>query len=119
VYQIILHFQNLISSQVHEALNLSYRSSAELNKMIDVELPKQRPSFTRTEVVVAGEAFDLFKRPLLECIRSLYGAPQHAQYLCVAPERHYSDPDKTNRLYHDMYTGKWWWSTQVGHFSGA
>lgn len=104
---------DLITFQVFEALGLSYRNSAQLNKIIDTKLPAQRPSFTREEVVVAGEVFDLFKRPLLECIRALYGAPQHAQYLCVAPERHYSDADKTNCLYHDMYTGKWWWATQV------
>ncbi|THU78566.1 hypothetical protein K435DRAFT_824095 [Dendrothele bispora CBS 962.96] len=97
---------------VHEALGLSYQNSDELHKIIDNDLPIQRPSFTRAEVVVAGEAFDLYKRDILECIRALYGSPEHAQYLCVAPERHYSDPDKTCRLYHDMHTGEWWWNTQ-------
>ena len=104
---------------MYEALGLSYRNSAELNKIINTELPAQRTLFTREEVVVTGEAFDLYKRLLLECIHALYGAPQHAQYLCVAPKHHYSDADKTNCLYHDMYTGKWWWSTQVRGFPVA
>ncbi|THU81028.1 hypothetical protein K435DRAFT_823508 [Dendrothele bispora CBS 962.96] len=97
---------------VQDALGLSYRNSEDLNKIIDKEIPIQRPSFTRSEVVIAGESFDLYKRDIIECIRALYGSPEHAQYLCVVPERHYSDADKTCRLYHDMYTGKWWWSTQ-------
>ncbi|THV03159.1 hypothetical protein K435DRAFT_817339 [Dendrothele bispora CBS 962.96] len=97
---------------VHEALGLSYRNSDELHKIIDSNIPIQRPSFTRAEVVIAGEAFDLYKRNILDCIRALYGSPEHAQYLCITPERHYSDADKTCRLYHDIHTGKWWWNTQ-------
>ncbi|KAJ3754434.1 hypothetical protein EV360DRAFT_86837 [Lentinula raphanica] len=97
---------------LHELLGLSYCTTAELNHIIDTQLPSQRPPFSRQEVVIAGEAFDFYKRPILDCIRSLYGSPNHAPYLCVSPERHYSDANRTNRLYHDMYTGKWWWSTQ-------
>ncbi|KAJ3848502.1 hypothetical protein EV368DRAFT_86547 [Lentinula lateritia] len=67
----------------------------------------------RSKVVIAGEAFDLYKRDILECICALYGSPEHVQYLYVAPERHYSDADKTCRLYHDLYTSKWWWATQT------
>jgi hypothetical protein len=28
-------------------------------------------------------------------------------------ERHYADEDMTVWMYHDMHTGKWWWTTQV------
>ncbi|KAJ3793034.1 hypothetical protein GGU11DRAFT_873728 [Lentinula aff. detonsa] len=98
---------------LYESLGLSYRTSAELNCIIDNQLPAQRPSFSRQEVVVAGKAFDLFKQPILDCICSLYSSPNFAPYLCVSPERHYTDANKVNRLYHDMYTGKWWWSTQT------
>ncbi|KAJ3781293.1 hypothetical protein GGU10DRAFT_397449 [Lentinula aff. detonsa] len=97
---------------LYESLGLSYCTSAELNCIIDNQLPAQHPSFSRQEVVVAGKAFDLFKQPILDCIRSLYSSPNFAPYLCVSPERHYTDANKVNRLYHDMYTGKWWWSTQ-------
>ncbi|KAJ3925403.1 MAG: hypothetical protein NXY57DRAFT_1051695 [Lentinula lateritia] len=97
---------------VSEALQLSYKNSDELNSIIDTKLPARRPAFVRQEVVIAGEALDLYKRPVMECIQALYGSPEHAHYLCLTPERHYSDANKTNRLYHDMHTGKWWWSTQ-------
>lgn len=64
-------------------------------------------------MVIAGESFDLYTRDILECIKALYGNPDHCQYLCFTPERHYADADKTRRLYHDFNTGKWWWDTQV------
>ncbi|KAJ3870603.1 hypothetical protein F5051DRAFT_447434 [Lentinula edodes] len=107
-------FSNLLAVDgVYKALGLSYCNSAELNHIIDTEIPARRPAFTRKEVVIGGEAFDLYKRPIEECIRALYGFPDHVRYLCVSPERHYSDANKTQRLYHDMHTGKWWWNTQV------
>jgi Plavaka transposase len=62
---------------------------------------------------VAGEAFDVYFRDILQCIQSLYGNPEFSSVLVFAPERHYLDADQTNRAYHDMHTGKWWWETQV------
>ena len=50
---------------------------------------------------------------VLECVRALYGDPELAPILVFAPECHYTDMDKTDRLFHDMHTGKWWWETQV------
>lgn len=103
----------LTGLKVVDALGLSYKNSNELNRIIDEQLPSRRPTFVRHQIVVQGQSFDLFKRDLLDCIRALYGDPRHAEYLCVAPERHYADADKTVRLYHDFNTGRWWWSTQV------
>ncbi|KAJ6617740.1 hypothetical protein B0H10DRAFT_1796823, partial [Mycena sp. CBHHK59/15] len=96
---------------VRESLDLSYGTSAQLNKIIDEKLPG-RPKFTRSEVVVNGEVFYLYSRDILECVRALWGDTDFAPYLFVAPERHYIDKDKTIRMYHNMHTGKWWWSTQ-------
>ncbi|KAJ6461769.1 hypothetical protein C8R45DRAFT_841981 [Mycena sanguinolenta] len=96
---------------VREALGLSYGSSVQLNKIIDDKLPG-RPKFERSEVVVGGEAFDLYSRNILDCVRALFGDTDFAPYLFVVPERHYADKDKTVRLYHNMHTAKWWWSTQ-------
>lgn len=94
-------------------MGLSYKNSAELNKIIDNKLPLKRPAFNRHEVKVAGEKYDLFMRDIIQCIRALYGDPEHVRYLIFAPEKHYADEDKTIRLFHDMHTGRWWWSTQV------
>ncbi|THU79268.1 hypothetical protein K435DRAFT_875663 [Dendrothele bispora CBS 962.96] len=94
-------FSDLLSIQgIDEALGLSYKNSTELNRIIDQSLPSRRPSFIREEVVIAGKAFDLYKRDIMECVRALYGSPDHSQYLCFMPERHYTDASKTRRLYH-------------------
>ncbi|KIJ05946.1 hypothetical protein PAXINDRAFT_103573 [Paxillus involutus ATCC 200175] len=51
-------------------------------------------------------------RDILECVAALYGDPNFAEDLIILPERHYADEDQTQRLYHDLHTGKWWWQTQ-------
>lgn len=105
-------FDSVTVTQVYEKLGLSYKTAAQLNGIIDT-LPSPRPEFVHHQVEVAGEVFDFFARDIIECIRALFGDPEHAQYLAFAPERHYTDADRVNRVYHEMHTGKWWWSTQV------
>ncbi|KAG1810188.1 uncharacterized protein HD556DRAFT_1428325 [Suillus plorans] len=106
-------FSDLLAIEgVSERLSLSFKNANELNALVDHELPSSRPKFKREQIVVAGEAFDVYYRDVVECVRSLYGDPDFARYLAFAPERHYSDKDKTVRLFHDMHTGKWWWDTQ-------
>jgi hypothetical protein len=99
--------------QLHDALGLSYRNSRELNQIIDQELPCRRPRFKHEEIIVANEAFDVYSRDIMECVKALYSDPDFSQHLLHAPERHYVDSDKTVRMYHDLHTGKWWWSTQA------
>ncbi|KAJ7078689.1 hypothetical protein B0H15DRAFT_924756 [Mycena belliarum] len=106
-------FRDLLNIEgVRDSLNLSYGNSVQLNKIIDEKLPG-RPKFVRSEVVVDGEVFALYSRDILEYVRALWGDADFAPYLFVAPERHYIDKDKTIRMYHNMHTGKWWWSTQA------
>ncbi|KAI0345376.1 hypothetical protein BDW22DRAFT_1326032, partial [Trametopsis cervina] len=97
---------------MQDRLDLSYRNSRELNKLID-GLPSTKPSFQREEVVVGDSAFDFYHRDILQCIRALYGDPEFAAHLVFLPERHYADPDRTVRVYDEMNTGKWWWKTQA------
>ncbi|KAJ7860201.1 hypothetical protein B0H14DRAFT_3084861 [Mycena olivaceomarginata] len=106
-------FNDLLAIEgVRNSLDLSYGNSVQLNKIID-ELPTARPKFERSEVVVNGGVYHLYSRDILECVRALWGDTEFAPYLFVAPERHYIDKDKTIRRYHNMHTGKWWWSTQA------
>ena len=95
-----------------EKLDLSYKNARELNKIIDEHLP-DRPTFKHEEIVIGGEAFDVYFRDIIVCIRALYSDPELLPYLVFLPEKHYVDKEKHIRLYHDMHTGKWWWSTQV------
>lgn len=96
-----------------EALGISYRTSQELNAIIDTCLPSSRPRFQRREIVVAGESFDVYFRDIIECIRALFGDPEFAPYLVFLPERHFADPQHEVPVYFDMHTGKWWWDMQV------
>ncbi|KAJ6611148.1 hypothetical protein B0H10DRAFT_1953313 [Mycena sp. CBHHK59/15] len=99
-------------SGVTERLGLSYKNTRELNDIIDKKLPGC-PKFKRKEIIVAGEAYNVYFCDILECVKALFGDPEFAAHLKVAPERHYADKDETIRLYHDMHTGKWWWATQL------
>ena len=67
----------------------------------------------RREIIVAGEAFEVFYRDVIQCIRALYGDPEFAGILVFTPERHYADADHSVRVYFDMHTGRWWWDTLV------
>ncbi|KAG6808332.1 hypothetical protein H0H92_004461, partial [Tricholoma furcatifolium] len=106
-------FTELLSIDgVCDALGLSFRNAAELNKKIDEKLPGGRPRFKRREVVVGGEAFEIYSRDILDCIRALWSDSDFCSQLHLVPERHYADADCTIRLYHDMKTSKWWWKVQ-------
>ncbi|KAK1217939.1 hypothetical protein PQX77_019395 [Marasmius sp. AFHP31] len=96
---------------VVDSLALSFKTTQELNKIIDKGLPG-RPAFRREEVVVAGEQFEFYHRDILECIRTLWGDPDLSTHLILRPERHYTDETLQTRLYHNMHTGDWWWATQ-------
>ncbi|KAG6825968.1 hypothetical protein H0H92_001684, partial [Tricholoma furcatifolium] len=96
---------------VAEKLGLSFTNTRELNRIIDKSLPG-RPQFERQEIMIGDEVCEVFFRDVMACIRALLGDPDFAPYLVFAPEKHYSNEERTHRLYHDMHTGKWWWSTQ-------
>ncbi|KAG1902405.1 uncharacterized protein F5891DRAFT_1127689 [Suillus fuscotomentosus] len=86
-------------------------NSKELDKIIDNNLPG-RLKFKREQIIVAGEAFNVFYRDISKCIKVLYSDPDFTGFLVFAPERHYADEDQTVQLFHDMHTGQWWWDTQ-------
>ncbi|KAI3998322.1 hypothetical protein K525DRAFT_275320, partial [Schizophyllum commune Loenen D] len=96
--------------EIVEKLDLPYRTAAHVNAMVDA-LPA-RPRFQRRDVIVAGHRFDVYFRDILECVRALLSDIDLCPPLVFCPERHYVDDKKTCRLYHDMHTGEWWWSTQ-------
>ncbi|KAG2130431.1 uncharacterized protein EDB93DRAFT_1243290 [Suillus bovinus] len=79
---------------LHEKLGLSYKNSRELNKIIDKQLPVH-PKFRREQIVIAGEAFDIFYRDVIECVKALYGDPDFADFLVFTPEHHYADKEQT------------------------
>ncbi|KAN0075394.1 hypothetical protein V8E55_011417 [Tylopilus felleus] len=93
-------------------LGLSYTNSRELNRIIDKKIPHTRPQFRCEEIVVAGEAFDVYIRDIIECIKSLFGDSEFTPHLLLRPKRHFTDSKKQENAYLDMNTGTWWWKTQ-------
>lgn len=108
----ILSHADLIISQLQDALNLSYKNSRELNKIIDNQLPG-RPSFIRERVKMAGENYNVYYRDIIKCIEALFSDPEFADLLLLKPEKHFNEKNGDNRYYHEMNTGRWWWKTQV------
>ncbi|KAH9041565.1 hypothetical protein EDB85DRAFT_2242145 [Lactarius pseudohatsudake] len=107
--------------EVVDKLGLSYRTPNELNNIIDKELP-ERPQFKCEDVSIAGNTFQFYYRDVLQCIRTLYGNPEFAHDLVFAPERHYTDHERTCRVYSEIHTGDWWWAVQTSleaHQPGA
>jgi len=98
--------------KVVDKLGLSYRTTKQLNDIIDNKLPG-RPPFQCKEFSIGGEQLEFYYRDILECIRSLYGDPEFAQDLVFSPERHYTSAQRTHQIYNEMYTGTWWWTVQV------
>ncbi|KAG9315606.1 hypothetical protein JVU11DRAFT_3245 [Chiua virens] len=98
---------------VASRLGLSYTNARELNKIINKKIPHTRPQFRCEEIVVAGEAFDVYIRDILECVRSLFGDPEFASHLLLCPKCHFTDLTREENAYLDMNTGTWWWETQV------
>jgi hypothetical protein len=55
-------------------------------------------------------------RDPLEAIHTLLGNPAHAKEIVYKPCKVFSDERKRNRIYTEMWTGKWWNAVQVnGH----
>ncbi|KAF9049009.1 hypothetical protein BJ165DRAFT_1402848 [Panaeolus papilionaceus] len=96
---------------VQEKLGLSYKTSDELNKIIDKKLPS-RPPFQHHEVVQNGQSLEFYSHDIIQCIQSIWRDPDFVDDLILQPEKHFTDNAKKTRVYHDMHTGKWWWSTQ-------
>lgn len=68
--------------------------------------------------MIGDEVCEVFFRDVIACIRALLGDPDFSVFLVFLPEKHYTDGTRTVRMYHDMHTGRWWWSTQVRLFVG-
>jgi Plavaka transposase len=97
---------------IADTLKLLYKTSDELNKLIDTALPGGL-HFKCHKIMVSGKVCKVYMQDLLACVKVLFGEPAFAPYLIVTPEKHYANEEKSNHVYHDIHMGRWWWSTQV------
>lgn len=59
------------------------------------------------------EEVKLWKRDPVEIIRHLILNPLFKDHITYQPEKVYRDKKGKIRVYDEMWTGNWWWETQV------
>lgn len=110
-------------NQIQGRVELSFKNKYQLLQWID-NLPMLGPEFEIEIIWFQGdlknnndepivEELELFYRDPIECIRALLGNLAFSSSLHFGPERVYVDSSKTKQVYNEMWTGNWWWETQV------
>jgi hypothetical protein len=59
------------------------------------------------------EQLELWHRDPVECVKALMGNPGFKDFICYVLERVYMDDEGKSRVFDKMWTGNWWWETQV------
>lgn len=59
------------------------------------------------------EEVELWRRNPIECVEELIGNPAFKDLLAYSPERVFEDKRGSNRVYDEMHSADWWWTTQV------
>lgn len=59
------------------------------------------------------EDAEIWLRDPVECVRELLGNAAFEGHAVFRPERHFTPDDRSQRVYSEMWTGDWWWDTQV------
>lgn len=99
---------------MQEKLGLSYHNIRGMHKLVD-SIP-ERAEWHSRHLSFKDRPDDKhliqFRNPL-DAIRSLWGDPAHAKNLVYAPRKIFSDANRRNRIYTEMWTGKWWHAIQV------
>lgn len=62
------------------------------------------------------EIFTVRHRDPVEAIRSLWIDPELSPFMKFSPIKVFSDSEKKNRIFSEMWTGKWWHAIQVYSF---
>ena len=60
-----------------------------------------------------NEQLELWHRDPIECMRELIGNPAFREFISYVAEQVYMDDKGDIQVYDEMWTGNWWWNTQV------
>jgi hypothetical protein len=63
--------------------------------------------------VIKSEELELWMRDPVTCIQELIGNPTFNGSMAYAPEKVYVDQNGQERRYDEIWSGDWWWKTQV------
>jgi hypothetical protein len=61
------------------------------------------------------EEVELWKRDAVELVQSLISNPLFKHEIAYQPEKVYRDKSGKIHVYDEMWTGEWWWETQVSN----
>ncbi len=59
------------------------------------------------------EEVELWHRDPVDCVRELVGNPVFRDAMRYSPEKLYEDAEGKSGIWNEMWTGEWWWKTQV------
>jgi len=118
-------FEQLAFKHWHESL--SFANSTEwLNTLHQIPYGIQDDDWKTVTMTIQPDANDtglteyiFYYRDIIKVIEFLIGHEPFADSLTYAPVQVYSTREKTRRLYHEMYTGDWWWERQKQLPDGA
>lgn len=78
-----------------------------------IQVHGDREGTEDAEENVEGEELELWLRDPVACVRELIGNESFLNDMAYAPEKVYTDARATTRRYDEMWSGDWWWTTQV------
>ncbi|EGO29505.1 hypothetical protein SERLADRAFT_433485 [Serpula lacrymans var. lacrymans S7.9] len=81
-----------------------------LHKIVDSGIPS-RADWTSKTIAFPDAPDDkhlIHYRDVISAICSLLGNPAHAKHIVYKPKKIFSNAQKENRYYNEMWTGKWW-----------
>ena len=61
------------------------------------------------------EDLGLWFQDPIDCVTELLSNPAFKDFISYTPEWVFSDKEAMERIHDEMWTGDWWWETQVGH----
>jgi hypothetical protein len=104
---------------VKEKLGLSYHNSRALHHILD-NIPERAGKWQTRYLTFKdnpAQTFVIRHRDIIQSIASLWGDPAFAKHLVYAPSKIFTNSNKANRIYSEMWTGKWWHGIQVSNIS--
>jgi hypothetical protein len=109
-------------SKVNSCENLSFHNNYTFYKKVD-QLPTG-PEWMCDIVTITGDIVDengvrmeenveVWRRDPVECVKELMGNPAFKNNMSYVAEHIYLDKGGKVRIFDEMWTGDWWWDTQV------
>ena len=104
---------------------MGFQTAKVLTKKIE-QLP-WGPEWTCDTLEIKGDEVDadgehvtqeveLWRQDPVECIRELIGNPLFQEKLQYEPQLKFLDEEGRVWVYDEMWTGDWWWNTQVSFY---